>query len=181
MTLGYLPQKIVYNPDTVVEDYLWQARPCLSAFRRRTRRYLDGETEDHSAPGEYAEAGGYRFEIELEQTMGRFGFQSGIIRSSLGTVSSGERTKLGLVRILLTSPDILLMDEPTNHLDLETLQWLEDYLAQCLLPFIVVSHDRRFLDRCCNTIWELDGGGLHEYRGNYTWYLNARDQERKPQ
>ena len=178
LTIGYLPQKITDHPGTVVEDFLWQIRPDLSALRRRTRLYLDGATVDHSVPGEYAAAGGYCFEIEVEQTMNRFGFPPETMRSSVGAVSSGERTKLGLARVLLTRPGLVLMDEPSNHLDLDTLQWLEEFLEQCSLPFIVVSHDRRFLDRCCNTIWELDGGGLHEYRGNYTWYLNARDQER---
>lgn len=179
LNIGYLPQQTPLGRETTVEEYLWSARPCLADVKRRMGRYLAGLTDDYTSVVEYQEAGGYRFEVTVEQGINRFGFSREFLRTSLNALSSGERTRIGLTRVLLTDPDLLIMDEPTNHLDLDALQWLEAFVPKCSLPFVIISHDRHFLDMCCTTIWEIENGELTTYSGNYTWYRDYKKKEQE--
>ena len=92
-------------------------------------------------------------------------------------LSGGEQTRLAIAKLLLEAPSLLILDEPTNHLDFATLSWLEDYLASYKGALLVVSHDRYFLDKLCNKIWELEDGTLWEYKGNYTAYTRQREEQ----
>lgn len=92
----------------------------------------------------------------------------------VATLSGGQKKRLSLAMTLLDNPDILLLDEPTNHLDLEMIEWLEKYLSQSHITFIMVTHDRYFLDRVCNQIMELSYGTLYSYTGNYTSFLHQK-------
>lgn len=94
-----------------------------------------------------------------------------------GQLSAGQKTKVYLARILIQQPDILLLDEPTNHLDIQSIQWLENYLQKYSGSFLVVSHDRRFLDNITNTIFELDNGQIKIYGGNYSFYKHQKQIE----
>lgn len=105
-----------------------------------------------------------------------FGFRREDRQRQLSSFSGGEKTKLALIQLLLTKPDILLLDEPTNHLDIQTVQWLEQYLKSYEKAVVMVSHDRFFLDRTADVVYELEGGRLTRYPGNYTAY---REQKKK--
>ncbi len=94
-----------------------------------------------------------------------------------GQLSAGQKTKVYLARILIQQPDILLLDEPTNHLDIQSIQWLENYLKNYPGAFLVVSHDRRFLDNITTTIFELDNGQVKTYGGNYSFYKHQKQIE----
>lgn len=94
----------------------------------------------------------------------------------LSSFSGGEKTKIALIRLLLEKPDILILDEPTNHLDIETTEWLEQYLKQYEKAVVMVSHDRFFLDRTAEVVYELEDGHLTRYPGNYTHY---KEEKRK--
>ncbi len=94
--------------------------------------------------------------------------------SVVDTLSGGEKTKVALCKLLLSRPDLMVLDEPTNHLDYKTLDWLEDFLSQSKCAFVVVSHDRFFLDRLCNKIWDANDG-LYCYNGNYTSFVRQKD------
>ncbi|MDW8141642.1 MAG: ATP-binding cassette domain-containing protein, partial [Candidatus Bipolaricaulota bacterium] len=119
-------------------------------------------------------AGGYEYKSRIAQVLAGLGFSSGDWEKRIAQLSGGERTRAALARLLLEAPDVLLLDEPTNHLDLAGLEWLEEYLSRWKGAFVIVSHDRYFLDRLANKIWELEFGRLHEYPGNYSQYSRLR-------
>jgi ATPase subunit of ABC transporter with duplicated ATPase domains len=104
------------------------------------------------------------------------GFQESQLHQQAGTLSGGEKTRLMLARLLVSRYDLLLLDEPTNHLDIAMLDWLETYLRDYRGAYLVISHDRRFLDRTVTRILELDEGHLMEYAGNYTAYAEAKQR-----
>lgn len=122
--------------------------------------------------------GGYRYRDRTERVLSGLGFDADRWDMPASTLSGGEAIRAALGRLLLDDPAILILDEPTNHLDTSTIDWLEDELASREGALLVVSHDRRFLDRVATSIWELGGGGLDEYRGGYSDYLHQRDERR---
>ncbi len=117
---------------------------------------------------------GYDFEARAEKILEGLGFRSSQFGTAVSELSGGWVMRLELARLLLSEPDLLLLDEPTNHLDLECLLWLEDYLLNCSSAFILVSHDRAFLNRTIQRIIEIERGDLHEYAGNYDFYLEEK-------
>lgn len=94
----------------------------------------------------------------------------------IGELSGGQLKRIALANVLITEPDLIILDEPTNHLDLDMVEWLEEYLQQSRLSLLMVTHDRYFLDRVCNEIIEIDQQQLYRYKGNYSYYLEKRDE-----
>jgi ATP-binding cassette subfamily F protein uup len=94
----------------------------------------------------------------------------------VGTLSGGQVKRLALAVSLINEPDLLILDEPTNHLDLDMIEWLEDYLNKTRCTLLMVTHDRYFLDRVCNEILEMDELSVYSYKGNYSYYLEKRDE-----
>lgn len=94
----------------------------------------------------------------------------------MGQLSGGQQKRVALANVLITEPNFIIMDEPTNHLDLEMIEWLEGYLNRGNKTLLMVTHDRFFLDRVCNTILELDNQQIYVYRGNYSYYLEKRQE-----
>jgi len=129
---------------------------------------------------EFERAGGYRYEALVRQVLVGLGLPPEEWDRPLAQLSGGERARVALAKLILEEPELLLLDEPTNHLDLAALEWLEDYLEGWRGSYILVSHDRRFLDRLAEKTWELEGGRLTRYPGNYTKYLLLkREQEER--
>lgn len=123
----------------------------------------------------------YDFEREYDQMFTGFGFIKEDKKKKIKEFSGGEQTKIAMIKLLLQKPDILLLDEPTNHLDVQTVEWLEEYIRQYPKAVVVVSHDRFFLDRIVNVVYELDQGVLTRYVGNYSAYREQREKKRKVQ
>jgi len=123
-------------------------------------------------------AGGYTYEHEIRRVLMGLGFAEADFSKPLAILSGGQRTRAQLTRLLLAKSGLLLLDEPTNHLDLEAIQWLEDYLGQWKGSLVVVAHDRYFLDKLANRVWEMTFGTLEQYRGNYGQYLELREERR---
>ena len=119
--------------------------------------------------------GGYDYEHELRSVFYHFGFEESDLNKRLDEFSSGQQTRIALVRLLLEKPDILLLDEPTNHLDLDSIEWLESYISRYPSAVILVSHDRMFLDHVCDEIVEIEHGKTTRYPGNYTHYVKAKE------
>jgi ATP-binding cassette subfamily F protein 3 len=117
---------------------------------------------------------GYDFEARAEEILEGLGFRTSQFGIPVSDLSGGWVMRLELGRLLLSEPELLLLDEPTNHLDLESLMWLEDYLLNCPSAFILISHDRAFLNRTIQRIIEIQQGALHEYAGGYDFYLEEK-------
>ena len=125
--------------------------------------------------------GGFYFEREYEAAIKRFGFTDEQKNRPLSEFSGGQRTKIAFLKLLLSRPDILLLDEPTNHLDIEAVEWLEEYLRSYKKAFVVVSHDRMFLDNTVDTVYEIEYGKTHKYAGNYTQFTALKKELRQQQ
>ena len=119
--------------------------------------------------------GGYDYEHELRSVFYHFGFEESDLSKRINEFSSGQQTRIALARLLLEKPDVLLLDEPTNHLDLDSIEWLEGYIARYPSAVITVSHDRMFLDHVCDEIIEIEFGRTTRYPGNYTHYVQAKE------
>ncbi len=121
-------------------------------------------------------AGGYGYERQIRHVLTGLGFVEADFDKPLALLSGGQRTRAQLARLLLSGSHLLLLDEPTNHLDLQATEWLEQYLAQWNGSLVVVAHDRYFLDKVANRVWEMSFGSLEQYRGNYSHYVAVRAQ-----
>ena len=126
-------------------------------------------------------AGGFYFEKEYESAIKKFGFSDKDKFKPLSDFSGGQRTKIALLKLLLSKPDLILLDEPTNHLDIEAVNWLEDYLSSYKKAVVIVSHDRMFLDKTIDTIYEIEHGVTHRYSGNYTQFVEKKKIIREQQ
>jgi ATP-binding cassette subfamily F protein 3 len=123
---------------------------------------------------QFEHAGGYDYEIRIQQTLQGLGLAKSCWNMPLKLLSGGQKTRALLARLLLEKPDLLILDEPTNHLDIEAVEWLEKTLREWNGAILIVSHDRYFLDAVVNTIWDMDRSGLEVYSGNYSDYLMQR-------
>ncbi|GGH83381.1 ATP-binding cassette subfamily F protein 3 [Pullulanibacillus pueri] len=131
----------------------------------------------------FTQLGGYTYESDIRSVLNGLGFGSFPQDMTVNMLSGGQKTRLSLGKLLLTKPDLLILDEPTNHLDIETLTWLENYLQHYPGALLLVSHDRYFLDRIVNKVYEISRGESTKYHGNYSKYLDqkAANYEREKQ
>ena len=129
----------------------------------------------------FTNMGGFYFEKEYEAAIKKFGFTSLERDKKLSEFSGGQRTKIAFLKLLLSKPDILLLDEPTNHLDIEAVSWLEDYLKDYKKAFVVVSHDRMFLDNVATCVYEIEYSKTEKYVGNYTDFTRLKKIKREQQ
>jgi len=124
-------------------------------------------------------AGGYTYEQRIKRILSGLGFDEAEFDQPLAQLSGGQKTRAQLAKLLLLDPELLLLDEPTNHLDLKATEWLEEHLAQWQGSLIVVAHDRYFLDKVVDRVWEMGFGALEEYHGNYSHYVMQRAERRR--
>ena len=190
--LGYLPQAITGYADLTIDALLVQMQGQVSQLTERMRALeaqMAEATGDTLTPllAQYGEAserfeqlGGYEIDHRIDQVLSGLNIHHLPRERRIGTLSGGEKERVGLAALLLRGPDLLLLDEPTNHLDFKTLDWLEGYLRQHKGALLVVSHDRQFLNNTVNAILEIDEytRTLKRYTGNYEGYLTARASER---
>ena len=124
----------------------------------------------------FGQLGGYDWQAQGEKILEGLGFPTEWLGKPLMTLSGGWRMRAILGRLLLMAPDLLLLDEPTNHLDLPTIEWLENYLNEYQGTYVIVSHDRFFLDRTVNRIAEVAHQQIFHYKGNFTSYLEEKEE-----
>ena len=192
VTVGYLPQEtaafagrtLYAEVESVFEDIV-QTQRDLTAVQEA----MAVEPHDTEAFRELLEifgelqhkleaSDGFRMQSAIEKVLTGLGFAVGDFARLTDEFSGGWQMRIALAKLLLRQPSLLLLDEPTNHLDLDSLQWLEEYLQSYEGAVILVSHDRRFLDTMTKRTFELSGGSLMEYAGNYTFSMKAREERR---
>src|SRR5437867_10624889 len=130
---------------------------------------------------EFEREGGFEYSAKDESILQGLGFDRETWQLETEKLSGGQQNRLGLARLLLSEPDVLLLDEPTNHLDVGAVEWLEEFLQSYASGFVIISHDRYFLDRCCQRIIEVENGQATSYKGNYSNYLIEREERREIQ
>ena len=191
LRVGYLAQQNMVTSGETVWDELQKVYEQVFAMEKKLRELEDEMAHAHTDAQRFAqlsadydrltqrfeEADGYSWKSMVSGVLNGLGFKPAQYDQCVDSLSGGEQTRLCLARLLLQKPDLLLLDEPTNHLDMETLQWLENYLAAYKGSVLVISHDRYFLDHVCTGIVEILMGASEQYNGNYTRYI-AQRQER---
>ena len=142
--------------------------------------YLQKLLDSHSKLiTEYTDKGGYEYEGKTKSALESLGFPPETWEQKISTLSGGQKTRIGLVKLILAEPDILMLDEPTNHVDISSLEWLENYLKTYKKTVIIISHDRYFLDSVANKIIELENTKAYSYKGNYTDFVNKKAEDRE--
>lgn len=184
--IGFLKQNEGYHGDLTLLQYILQVYEPLILLEKKMEKLekkmeagiisaleFDQYVELQEA---YKNQGGYLYKKEYLTALAKNGFQDSDLNKKLSSFSGGELTKISFLRLLLSKPDLLLLDEPTNHLDILAIEWLEDYLKRYPKAFVVVSHDRMFLNRIVNKIYEIEYGQTTLYHGNYDYYIEEKEK-----
>lgn len=184
ISIGYLEQNSGLNGEnTIIAEMRSVFHEALAAKEemRRLEREMNAHPEEQGLQRDYVRAqavfdaqDGYQIEVNIKKILNGMGFSDKAYNTSIATLSGGEKTRLAIARLLLMDPELLILDEPTNHLDFKTLMWLEGYLRGYKGAVLIVSHDRYFLDRLAQRIWEVEDHELTEYTGNYTQYKQLK-------
>lgn len=183
--IGYLKQ-IEFEDDNVkmIDEILKVYKPILDLEKKinnLVEKMQDNSSEElvkefSKANDRYEFLGGYTYKKEYETAINKLGFSKEDKYKKIGEFSGGQRTKIAFIKLLLSKPDILLLDEPTNHLDIKAIEWLEQYLKNYPSAVVIVSHDRMFLDRIVNKVYEIEYGAITKYSGNYTFFENKKKE-----
>ncbi|MBR2812211.1 MAG: ABC-F family ATP-binding cassette domain-containing protein, partial [Solobacterium sp.] len=189
IVIGYLAQKVLEHDDFTVEEELRTVFQKVFDLQQRLEELEEALLNDPDdrvldqyarVQEDYEAAGGYHWEAEMKTVFTRFGFDISDLQRKVGEFSGGQKTRIAFVKLLLSKPDILLLDEPTNHLDLHAIEWLESYVRGYPKAVVMVSHDRMFLDRAADVVYDMEYGKMKRYTGNYSSYASqkANDLER---
>lgn len=195
-TIGYLPQVMILQDDTTLLEETRKAfahntkmKARLDKMNEELSRRTDYESEEYMALVEkfsqeherYMMMGAENYEAEMERTLLGLGFERTDFNRPTSEFSGGWRMRIELAKILLEHPDVLLLDEPTNHLDIESIQWLEQFLAQSSSAVVLVSHDRAFINNVTNRTLEISCGRVIDYKVKYDEYVILRKERREQQ
>ena len=195
-TIGYLPQVMILQDNTTVRQEAQKAFADMTKLKARIDKMnqqlaerTDYESDEYMALVEkftqeherYMMMGAENYEAEIERTLVGLGFQRTDFERPTSEFSGGWRMRIELAKILLQKPDVLLLDEPTNHLDIESIQWLEQFLAQSAKAVVLVSHDRAFINNVSNRTLEISCGRIIDYKVKYDEYVTLRKERREQQ
>ncbi|KRL84970.1 ABC transporter ATP-binding protein [Ligilactobacillus equi DSM 15833 = JCM 10991] len=192
LTIGYLAQNADISSDRTIMDEMLAVFDYLQDMEKQIHQLesaMANPDADHQSP-EYArilkqydqlqhdfkEQNGYGYVNEIKSVLHGFHFEEADHDRLISSLSGGQRTRLALAKLLLEKRDLLILDEPTNHLDIDTLTWLESYLQSYAGALLIVSHDRYFLDKIVNEVYEISHNKCHHYHGNYSQYIDEKAQ-----
>jgi ATP-binding cassette subfamily F protein 3 len=194
--IGYLPQHMIHNDgNTVMEEAekafstIFEQQRLIDELTKEMMERTDYETDSYmnlidrlaQETEKMNMIGGADYKADVEKTLLGLGFTRADFDRQTTEFSGGWRMRIELAKILLQHPDVLLLDEPTNHLDIESIQWLENFLATCSGAVILVSHDRAFINAITNRTIEISLGKIYDYRVNYDKYIELRKERREQQ
>ena len=177
--IGYLKQMEFEDDQITMIDEILKVYKPITNLEQKIEQIVEKMQTDKSeelakeyskAMDKYEFLDGYTYKKEYETAINKFGFSSEDKLKKISEFSGGQRTKIAFIKLLLSKPDILLLDEPTNHLDIETIEWLEQYLKNYSKSVVIVSHDRMFLNKIVNKVYEIEYGVTTAYSGNYTFF-----------
>lgn len=179
--IGYLPQEPDFPSDiTIIESCFTtknEVTNCIKEYERLIDQQqfgLENDAELQKAIADMDRLDAWNYESKIKQILGKLDLHN--LSQPINELSGGQKKRLALGNVLITQPDFILLDEPTNHLDLEMIEWLEDFLNHSKMTILMVTHDRYFLDNVCSNIIELDNNTLYQYKGNYNYYLEKREE-----
>ncbi len=188
MRIGYLPQTADYQSDNRIEDELLTVFKPLQEMEAEMRS-LEQIMQNGATPEQmdryskllhdFEEQNGYGYHSMVRGVLNGLGFEEEEYQLPINYLSGGQKTRIMLGKLLLQTPDLLLLDEPTNHLDIESISWLESYLAAYKGAAIIISHDRYFLDKLCTKTMEIERGVSSVYNGNYSYYISEKEVRQK--
>lgn len=176
LRIGYLEQAPTYDPELSVIDACFSKAGEVYSLISRYEKCL----QTPGTPGldalieEMEQREAWDFETKAKQILSKLDIND--FSQPIGQLSGGQVKRVALANVLISEPDLLILDEPTNHLDIEMIEWLEKYLQRGNKTLLMVTHDRYFLERVCETILELDNHQIYTYRGNYEYYLEKREE-----
>jgi ATP-binding cassette subfamily F protein uup len=174
--LGFLTQQPSVPPDTLVKDVLFDdSNPVAAAVKEYEECIHHPEVSAErmqDALERMEQYNAWDYDFKVHEVTSKLDVPD--LDRAFGELSGGQRKRIFLAKLLLASPDLIIMDEPTNHLDLSAIEWLEEYLAGPGITLIMVTHDRYFLDNVASVIYELDRGKLYRYDGNYAYFLEKK-------
>jgi len=175
--VAYLAQNMELNPNLTIEETIFSTEnKILTVVNQYEKALLNPDDVDaYQIAFELMEQyNAWDFETQYKQILSKLKLNDLSLKVSV--LSGGQRKRLSLAIVLISKPDLLILDEPTNHLDLEMIEWLEAFFAKEKITLFMVTHDRYFLERVCNEIIELDEGKLYKYKGNYSYYLQNKEE-----
>lgn len=175
--MEFLSQEPNLQDELTVEESIFASdNEILKVIERyeKALENMDDQEEYQLAFDQMDRFNAWDFETQYKQILFKLKLED--LKAKVKNMSGGQRKRLALAIILINKPDLLILDEPTNHLDLEMIEWLEDYFAKENITLFMVTHDRFFLERVCNEIIELDNGKIYQYKGNYSYYLQKKEE-----
>jgi ABC transport system ATP-binding/permease protein len=176
LTLGYLEQDPYLNPALTVMEEVFESSnhtiQTIKEYEEACQSHDQSRLDKAIHAMDHIKA--WDFEVRIKQILSQLKINR--FDQQISELSGGQKKRLALAKTLINEPDILVLDEPTNHLDLEMIEWLEGFLNNSKSTLIMVTHDRYFLDRVCDVIYEIDNKQIFKYRGNYSYFLDKREE-----
>ncbi len=179
--VGYLMQNPSFAPElTILQACFNSPNETVQAISRYEKALYDNEPQSlHDAIEEMDRLKAWEYEHRVKSILSKLNIKN--FEQPVKELSGGQIKRIALANILITAPDLLILDEPTNHLDIEMTEWLESYLQHSNVTLLMVTHDRYFLDRVCTQILEIDDHTLYSYKGNFSYYLEKRQERMEVQ
>ncbi|ANW97365.1 ABC transporter [Wenyingzhuangia fucanilytica] len=175
--VSYLSQEDAFDENQTVEEVIFDSDSKVLKIVQEYEKAIENpeDAERYQLAFDMMDQyNAWDFETQYKQILTKLKLDN--LQLKVSGLSGGQRKRLALATVLISKPDLLILDEPTNHLDLEMIEWLEDFFAKEKITLFMVTHDRYFLERVCNEIIEMDNGQLYSYKGNYSYYLEKKEE-----